>query len=85
MTLADQPLPTVNEIDRKLKLISEALNYKFKENDIEEVMFKILIWAVLCSYYFCSASEAKHQIGITLSIVTNVMGNDTFLIFPSTV
>ncbi|KAK3093788.1 hypothetical protein FSP39_020238 [Pinctada imbricata] len=38
MTLADQPLPTVNEIERKAKLIGEALNYKFKDDDIEEII-----------------------------------------------
>ena len=37
MTLGDLTLPTVQDIDKKAKAIQEALNYKFKENDIEEV------------------------------------------------
>lgn len=37
MTLGDLSLPTVQDIDKKARSIQEALNYKFKENDIEEV------------------------------------------------
>ena len=37
MLLGGLTLPTVDEIDKKVKDIAEALNYKFKENDIEEV------------------------------------------------
>lgn len=38
MTLGDLSLPTVQDIDKKAKSIQEALNYKFKENDIEEIV-----------------------------------------------
>lgn len=38
MTLGDLTLPTVQDIDKKAKAIQEALNYKFKENDIEEIV-----------------------------------------------
>ncbi|XP_061172427.1 RNA polymerase-associated protein RTF1 homolog [Saccostrea echinata] len=38
MTLGDIPLPTLQDIDKKAKSIQEALNYKFKENDIEEIV-----------------------------------------------
>lgn len=37
MTLGDLSLPTVQDIDKKARSIQDALNYKFKENDIEEV------------------------------------------------
>jgi hypothetical protein len=37
MLLGGLTLPTVDELDKKVKDIAEALNYKFKENDIEEV------------------------------------------------
>lgn len=38
MLLGGLTLPTVDEIDKKVKDIAEALNYKFKENDIEEIV-----------------------------------------------
>lgn len=38
MTLGDLSLPTVQDIDKKARSIQEALNYKFKENDIEEIV-----------------------------------------------
>ncbi|XP_048734690.1 RNA polymerase-associated protein RTF1 homolog [Ostrea edulis] len=38
MTLGDIPIPTLQDVDRKLKAIQEAMNYKFKENDIEEIV-----------------------------------------------
>lgn len=38
MTLGDLSLPTVQDIDKKARSIQDALNYKFKENDIEEIV-----------------------------------------------
>lgn len=56
MTLGDIPIPTLQDVDRKLKAIQEAMNYKFKENDIEEVgihiewknIEKIYMYCVIC-------------------------------------
>lgn len=38
MLLGGLTLPTVDEIERKFKDVQEAQNYKFKENDIEEIV-----------------------------------------------
>ncbi|XP_052106879.1 RNA polymerase-associated protein RTF1 homolog isoform X2 [Mytilus californianus] len=38
MLLGGLTLPTVDDIEKKVKDIAEAANYKFKENDIEEIV-----------------------------------------------
>lgn len=38
MDLNRLSLPTVDDVERKCKDVKEASNYKFKENDIEQVI-----------------------------------------------
>lgn len=38
MLLGGKKLPTVDEIEKKVKDIAEAMNYKFKENDVDEIV-----------------------------------------------
>lgn len=38
MKLNGLSLPTVDDVERKCKDVKEASNYKFKENDIEQVI-----------------------------------------------
>ena len=52
MMLAGMTLPTTQEIDNKLKDINDAVNYHFKEDDVDKVSIYNIPLSVCWIVYF---------------------------------
>ena len=62
---------TVNEIEKKVKDISEALDYKFKENDIEQVCI-FMLYKIFCPAFVPCNNYIKKADKILFAIFKSV-------------
>ena len=62
MMLAGMTLPTTQEIENKIKDINDALNYHFREDDVDKVSISGIVLMFVCCMKVVFHQIKKHTI-----------------------